>query len=94
MRKIANAIPSPSGLIWKGLFEAALLEGNTLTLSQRLQDAQDAIMDEVEKSFQTASQRDRQSFISALNSLHELRKICDAGRPGEKVGIRNLGDAA
>ena len=69
MRKIANAIPSPSGLIWKGLFEAALLEGNTLTLSQRLQDAQDAIMDEVEKSFQTASQRDRQSFISALNSL-------------------------
>jgi len=51
-------------------------------------------MDEVEDSFQTASQRDRQSFISALNSLHELRKICDAGRPGEKVGIRNLGDAA
>ena len=66
----------------------------TTALAKEMQQHTYAIMDEVEKSFQTASQRDRQSFINALNSLHELRKICDAGRPGEKVGIRNLSDAA
>jgi hypothetical protein len=78
---------------WRLLVEAAILETNPDDLSRRIQDAQDAIMDHIEDSFQTATQSERQSMINAMNSLRELRRLFQA--PGLKIrtGIGQLSDA-
>jgi hypothetical protein len=52
---------------WKELVEAAVFETDA-PLSQRIQDAQNAIMDEIEDSFQTTSPTERQSLINAMNT--------------------------
>jgi hypothetical protein len=39
---------------WRDLVEAAIFETNPDNLSRRIQDAQDAIMDQIEDSFQSA----------------------------------------
>ena len=59
---------------WKQLVESVLL-ANPETLPQRLQEAQDAIMDEIEDSFHSASLTERQALINAMNSLRELRRV-------------------
>jgi|HubBroStandDraft_6_1064221.scaffolds.fasta_scaffold00822_11 hypothetical protein len=78
---------------WRLLVEAAILETNPDDLSRRIQDAQDAIMDHIEDSFQTATQSERQSMINAMNSLRELRRLFQT--PGLKMGARlgELSDA-
>jgi hypothetical protein len=60
---------------WRCLVEAAIFETNPSNLSRRIQDAQDAVMDHIEDSFETASQSERQSMINAINSLRELRRL-------------------
>lgn len=74
MNKIASSPPVPEQN-WKHLVEAAIFETNSDYLFQRIREAQDAIMDEIEDSFETASQSERQSMINAMNSLRQLRRL-------------------
>lgn len=57
---------------WEQLFEAALLESDTVVLGQRFQDANDAIMEEIEDP---RSQTDRHALVAALNAIRELRRL-------------------
>lgn len=65
---MSNA-PSPTRpqRSWRELVEIAVFETDPENLSQRIQDVQDAIMDEIEDSFHTASSSERQSLINAIN---------------------------
>jgi hypothetical protein len=87
------SLPPAATQDWRLLVEAAILESNPDDLSRRIQDAQDAIMDHIEDSFQTATQSERQSMINAMNSLRELRRLFQT--PGWKMGARigELSDA-
>jgi hypothetical protein len=87
------SLPPAATQDWRLLVEAAILETNPDDLSRRIQDAQDAIMDHIEDSFQTATQSERQSMINAMNSLRELRRLFQT--PGWKMGARigELSDA-
>ena len=78
---------------WRDLVEAAILEATADDLSQRVQDAQNVIMDHIEDSFQTANQSERQSMINALNCLRELRRLLQT--PGSQIEVKvgNLCDA-
>jgi hypothetical protein len=67
---------------WKELVEAGVFETDAPNLSQRIQDAQNAVMDEIEDSFQTASPTERQSLINAMNTVRELR--CGSQNAGWK----------
>jgi len=78
---------------WKNLVEAAILETNPHELPQRIQDAQDAVMDEIEDSFHTASQSERQSLLGAINALRELRRVSQISVEMIDVG-RKYGNAA
>jgi hypothetical protein len=69
---------------WRHLVEAAIFETNADNLFQRVREAQDAIMDEIEDSFETASQSERQSMINAMNSLRQLRRLIQT--PGLELG--------
>jgi hypothetical protein len=62
---MSRAIPALTGCPQNGkeLVEAAVFETDAPNLFQRIQDAQNAIMDEIEDSFQTASPTERQSLI-------------------------------
>ena len=57
---------------WKLLFDAALLEDNPELFAARLQDARDAIVDEIEATFETASIADRRLLLAALNTISGL----------------------
>jgi hypothetical protein len=63
---------APEGSKWKQRFEAALLEGDSSVLRQRFQDANDAIMEEMEDP---RSQTDRHALVGALNAIRELRRL-------------------
>jgi hypothetical protein len=73
--------------------KAAIFETNTDNLCQRIEDAQDAIMDHIEDSFQTASQSERQSLINAMNSLRELRRVVRTPESEIAESGRDLSDA-
>jgi hypothetical protein len=75
---------------WKLLFEAALLEDNPELFAVRLQDARDAIVDEIEGTFETASTTDRRLLLAALNTISGLYEA-DWQRPGS---LRTLGHSA
>jgi hypothetical protein len=77
---------------WRCLVEAAIFETNPNDLSRRIQEAQDAIMDHIEDSFQTASLSERQSMINAMNSLRELRRLVQT-QPQIGPDIGSLTDA-
>jgi len=62
-------------LTWKELLEAAIFEPDSGNLSERIQDAQNAIMDEIEDTFQTASPGDRQALMNAMNALRKLGRV-------------------
>jgi hypothetical protein len=79
---------------WKNIFEAAFFEKDARKLSQRIQDAQDAVMDHIEDSFQPAGQTERQSLINAMNALRELRRICDIDKTSAATGLADFSDAA
>ena len=57
---------------WKLLFEAALLEENPDLFALRLEIARDAIVGEIEGSFDTASSTDRRLLLAALNTIGGL----------------------
>jgi hypothetical protein len=57
------------GQDWKVLFEAALVEDNPDLFALRLQNARDAIVGEIEGSFDTASSTDRRLLLAALNTI-------------------------
>lgn len=86
-------IPANAPQRWRHMVEAAIFETNTANLGQRIQDAQDAIMDHIEDSFQTASQSDRQSLINAMNSLRELRRLARTPESEIVESGRDLSDA-
>jgi len=83
----AQACSAPD---WKLLFAAALLEDNPELFALRLQNARDAIVDEIEDSFDTASLADRQSLLAALNTISGLYES-DLHRP---AGSRAIGHSA
>jgi hypothetical protein len=62
---------------WKDLVEVALFETHPDNLSKRIQDAQDAVMDEIEDSFQNASPSERQALGNAMNAVRELKRVSD-----------------
>ncbi len=64
-----SAVPTRD---WKALFEAALLEDNPDLFAVRLQDARDAIVTEIEDSFDTASMSERRLLLAALNTIGGL----------------------
>lgn len=49
---------------------------------------QNAVMDEIEASFPTATEIEHQSLVNALNALHELRRLCETSKPGK--GLRRI----
>jgi len=74
------------------LIEAAIFEGNPSDLFRRIDEAQDAVMDHIEDSFEGATPAERQSMINAMNSLRELRRLVQT-QPKIGPGIENLTDA-
>jgi hypothetical protein len=74
------------------LVEAVIFERNPSDLFRRLDEAQDAIMDHMEDSFESASPAERQSMINAMNSLRELRRLVQT-HPKIGPGIENFTDA-
>ncbi len=92
MNKLASTTSDDSQR-WKLLVEAAIFEKNARNLQQRIQEAQDAIMDRIEDSFQSASQSERQSLINAMNSLRELRRMVQTPPSQFDRDIRTVDDA-
>jgi hypothetical protein len=85
MNEPLNAPPS-AAQSWRHLVEAAIFETDANSLSQRIQDAQDAVMDDIEESFQTANQVERQAMINAMNSLLALRRLIQT--PGSQITVK------
>jgi hypothetical protein len=88
MKKSVNVPAAPQR--WKRLVEAAIFETNTDDLSRRIQDAQDAIRNQIEASFQTASESERQSLLNAMNSLWELRRLAKMPASEIAANVRNM----
>jgi hypothetical protein len=68
---------------WRELTDAAFVETACNDLPERIQDAQNAVMDEIETSYPTATETERQSLVNALNALRELRRMCEIPIPGK-----------
>jgi len=83
-----------SFVIWRRLFEAALLERDPVVLSRRLHDAKNAIMDRIEDSRGAASLSERRLLLAALNTISELQRLAqieDLSRPSaEQVSGRTF----
>jgi hypothetical protein len=61
---------------WKRLFEEALLEHDASRLADRLQIAENAIMDRMDHiAFDTASLPERRLLLAALRAIGELRRL-------------------
>ncbi|MFY9676344.1 MAG: hypothetical protein WCB53_15940 [Terriglobales bacterium] len=80
MKKAVIAERQISPQNWKSVFEAALLEDNPDLFELRLQNARDAIVGEIEGSFESASSSDRRLLLAALNTISGLYEA-DWGRP-------------
>lgn len=70
-------VPAQPQRNWEDLFEAVVADTDTDDFPARIQEAQDAVMDEIEDSFSTASPSKRQALISAMNALRELRRMSE-----------------
>ena len=91
MQKLAGR-PYDAANDLRCLVEAAIFGRNPGDLFRRIEDAQDAIMDYIEDSFESASPAERQSMINAMNSVLELRRLVQT-HPKIGPGIENLTDA-
>ena len=91
MQKLAGR-PYDTANNLRFLVEAAIFEKNPGNLFRRIEEAQDALMDHIEDSFEGASPEERQSMINAMNSLLELRRLVQT-HPQIGPGIENLTDA-
>jgi len=85
--------PDPISRCWRDLMNAAVVETACFDLFEWIQDAQNALMDEIETSFPTATEIERQSLVSALNALHELRRMCETPKPGRTLSSDAVGQA-
>jgi hypothetical protein len=74
--------PGPVLRCWRDLMDAAIVETACDDLSDRILDAQNAVMDEIETSYPTATEIERQSLVNALNALRELRRMCETPKAG------------
>jgi hypothetical protein len=91
MDKVINSqTPSRTLEDWKQLFEAALAEEDPHLFPERLQTAKDAIVDEIEDSFGTASSSDRLLLLAALNTVSGL---FEANSQRQRIS-RSLGPSA
>ena len=90
--KKAIIVETPAGPTqdWKLFFEAALLEDNPELFAMRLQNARDAIVGEIEGTFDAASPTDRRLLLAALNTISGLYET-DWQRPRP---LRTLGHSA
>ena len=79
---------------WRDLVEAAIFETESENACRRIQDAQDAVMDEIEDTFQTACASERQTLINAMNALRELRRVSENSGSNSNEKIRKLTQAA
>jgi hypothetical protein len=73
---------------------SAVLAGDPNGLSQRIQEAQDEIIDEMEDSVLTASSIKRQQLIDAMNTVLELNRISRNPRWNRNDKSNPLRDAA
>jgi hypothetical protein len=64
--------PGGSMQDWKALVEAAMTEDDPRLLALRLQEARDALVDEIEGTFYKASSTERQLLLAALNTISGL----------------------
>ena len=87
---IASAVVAPR---WRKLVEQAIFTTNFETLARQIQQAQDAVMDHIEDTFQTASDAERQSLVNAMNSLRELRRLVQTSDFECLEASRNQSDA-
>lgn len=76
MRKTAP-LPAAQRRSWKDLVEVGIFETHSDNLSKRIQDAQNAIMDEIKDCFQSASPSERQALVNAMNAVRELKRLSD-----------------
>jgi hypothetical protein len=67
-----SAQPSGSCVNWKDAFEAALMESNPDLFTVRLDTARDAIVREIESTFDHANWTDRRLLLAALNTIGGL----------------------
>ena len=82
---MSHTAPSRMGAApdWTGMIEQAGPQNRNDWL-RRIEEVQDAILEEMEDSFQTASPMERQSLINAMNTVTELKRLAEAPK-------RNLG---
>ena len=78
---------------WKQLVESAIFTTNFDALARHIQEAQNAVMDHIEDTFQTASDSERQTLINAMNSLRELRRLLQTPDFEIEAHIRKQSDA-
>jgi hypothetical protein len=71
--------PAPGNggpLQWEALYEAALLEGDSGEVPQRITEAEQAVMSRMADLASSAdSAAEKQSLIDALNVLRDLRRL-------------------
>jgi hypothetical protein len=83
-----NLQPVPgSGRYWRDLLEAVVIETPCNDLSERIQAAQDAVMDEIEIIYPTATESERLQLVNALNALREFRRVCETPTPGKRLKL-------
>lgn len=75
---------------WRDMVDALTVETDCANWAERIKNAQDAVMDEIEDSFFTAGPAERHALINAMNALRELRRISShpAPRDADSVGGR------
>lgn len=63
---------------WKALFQAAMLELDKTKLPERIRDAQQAIMNQMEEFLkkETTTPDEHQMLYDALTSLRDLQRLC------------------
>jgi hypothetical protein len=83
-KMIEHLQPAPPRY-WKYLLQAVVVDTACSDLSQRIQEAQDAVMDEIETCYPTATDSERQSLVNALNALCEFRRMCETSPPGRRL---------
>jgi hypothetical protein len=72
-----KGIPRP--LIWRELYHVAMLESDQTKLPQLLDDATNAVLDQIEE---TITYGELEDLNNALNCLRSRRKAVTCGRSG------------
>jgi hypothetical protein len=74
---VASVHRSPVRISIDDSIKVPLAEIDVSDWCRQIQDVQDAIMDEIEETFRSASPCERQSLINAMNAVHELQRIAN-----------------